>query len=285
MAERTVRTIKDGLKKKLAGSMDRWCEALPGISFAINTKDHALTKTAPFTLFFGRSAAPWEDYSVQELALRHDPAEGRIEVELQQKDVQQIVDRRAEFEKLVRTPIQEAANERQNTTNAQLIKRRKTVEDRTIRPGTLVYVIDQERSSKWEPKYVGPFLVHRQSKRSKTFYLDNFQGQRIPKPFPVQHLIFIRDTNLPITNEDGSATISEQSKPKIRAILKDRPAKNGLTEYLVSFSEEGKGDEWMKASFFDQSGMHRDAHRQPKPFTKRKSMPRKAKKKKLYYGK
>jgi hypothetical protein len=271
--------VKDGLKKKLAGSMDRWCEALPGISFAINTKDHALTKTAPFTLFFGRSASPWDDYSVQELALRRG-------VELQQEDVQRIVDRQEEFERHVREPVQQAANKRQDRANEQLVKRRKQ-HDKQIRPGTLVYVIDQERASKWEPPYVGPFLVHRQSKRSKTFWLDNFQGERLPRPFPVQQLVFVADTNLPITNEDGTTTISEEQKPTIKAIVKDRPAKNGLTEYLVSFSEEGREDEWMKASFFEQSGMLIDYHRKARPFKKRKNPPRKAKakKKKFHYGK
>lgn len=53
LAERAVKTVKESLKRQLAGKLDRWDEVLPATTWAINTKEHSLTKTAPFTLFLG----------------------------------------------------------------------------------------------------------------------------------------------------------------------------------------------------------------------------------------
>ena len=258
LAERTVRTIKMALKKKLAGSLDRWDEALPGATFTINTKDHALTKTAPFTLFFARGASPWSDYSVRELALVQDPEVGRNWAELSQAEVQIILDRHTEFEQSVRQPVQAGTHERQEAANLAVDKKRKLIQaNEHITPGALVYIIDQNRSSGWDPVHIGPFLVHRKSKRALTYHLKNLSnGQILPRTFPVNQLLFCSDTNLPLVDHNGTPLPAGASgnDGDIRRILRHREAENGsgATEYYVEWSHRGTANSWVSASAFSR---------------------------------
>lgn len=272
LAERSVRTIKESLKKRLSGSFDRWDEALPGTIFAINTKDHKLTKTAPFTLFFGRGVAAWEDYSTQQLIFsdyeKQASKSAKEWVELQPEEVQRISKNNAEFIKHVRNPLQKGSNDRQDEQNAQLDKKRKLIDTR-IRPGCLVYLQDRKKTSKLEASFVGPFLVHRQSKRSLTFFLDNLQGTRLPRSFTAQELIFVRDTNLPIATAQGDDMDLTAPQGSIKNILLDRPAEDGSTEYLVTWRDSGE-QEWVPASSFSAAGDLANYHRHAKPFKKRK---------------
>ena len=265
LAERTVRTIKTALKKKLAGSLDRWDEALPGATFNINTKDHTLTKTAPFTLFFARGASPWADYSVNELALVRDPEVGRDWAELRQSEVQAILDAHKELDQSVRQPIQAGARERQDSANKTTDGRRKLIRsDEHIAPGALVYVIDQNKSSKWDPVHIGPFLVHRKSKRSLTYTLKNLSdGQVLPRSFPISQLLFIRDTNLPLVDQNGDPLPSGSSgnDSDIRRILRHRAAADGSTEYYVEWSHRNTANSWVPASAFSRAGDLTTYHR------------------------
>ena len=275
LAERTVRTIKMALKKKLAGSLDRWDEALPGATFTINTKDHTLTKTAPFTLFFARGASPWADYSVSELALVRDPEVGRDWAELRQSEVQAILAGHKEFEQSVRQPIQAGTRERQQAANRTTDAKRKLIQpDEHIMPGSLVYIIDQNKSSGWDPVHIGPFLVHRKSKRSLTYTLKNLSNDQVlPRTFPISQLLFCADTNLPLVDQDGiplpDGTSGNDSD--IRRILRHREAEDGsgATEYYVEWSHRNTANSWVPASAFSRAGdlatYHRKgAHRPPR---------------------
>jgi transposase InsO family protein len=177
LAERMVRTIKERLKKKLAGKLDRWDDALPAAAWAINTKEQQLTKTAAFTLFFGRGAATWSDYSAMELSFVRDPEIARSQAELSQEEVQRLVQQQEEFHEKVRLPVLQASRNRQDKDNAKLDNKRKTA-DKRIKKGALVYYIDQNKSSKWEPVNIGPFLVNRKSKRGNTFFLQNLSSRQ-----------------------------------------------------------------------------------------------------------
>ena len=278
LAERTVRTIKEALKKKLAGSLDRWDEALPAATFEINTKDHALTKTAPFTLFFARGASPWSDYSVSELALVRDPEVGRDWAVLRQEEVNNILERHKGFEQAVRQPVREGAIQRQDKSNERTNAKRVVVGvDERITPGALVYIIDQNRSSKWEPVHIGPFLVLRKSKRSYTYFLTNpSSGAVLPRAFPISQLLFVADTNLPLVNQEGEplqltspgADNPGAARGKLRRILRHRQSEDGsgTTEYYVEWLHRGTKNSWVPASFFTQAGDLANYHRKEGPF-------------------
>ena len=146
-------TVKMALKKKLAGAYDRWDEALPGVTFAINTKDAALSRTAPFTLFFGRAASPWQDYTLQELQLKYgDPGASELEEE------------HKAFRDEVVGVTRAAAAARQDKANGKLDGDRKLVQH-DFPPNSFVMIHDPHRTSKHDPANYGPFQVLRKSAR------------------------------------------------------------------------------------------------------------------------
>jgi hypothetical protein len=63
--------------------LDRWDEALPGVTHAINTTESRQFKATPFSLFFGRPANSWKDYRLTELQNpeRGKRARGRQEID------------------------------------------------------------------------------------------------------------------------------------------------------------------------------------------------------------
>jgi transposase InsO family protein len=286
LAERMVRTVKDRLKKKLAGKLDRWDDALPAAAWAINTKEQALTKTASFTLFFGRGASSWSDYSAMELSFVRDPEIARAQAELQPEEVERLVQQQQEFDSKVRAPVLQASRERQRKNNASLNAKRKSADSR-IKAGALVYIIDQNRSSKWTPVNLGPFLVNRKSKRGNTFYLENLStkgrgGKVYEKPFPAQQLLFVDDTNLPVSSEDGSEVAPLCGQDAVKEVLDERPADGGAsTEYKVSWKEKGKEDSWLPEEEFG-IGFLAGHNRKTRQFKKRRKLPRKAAKKSAY---
>jgi transposase InsO family protein len=287
LAERMVRTIKERLKKKLAGKLDRWDDALPAAAWAINTKEHRLTKTAPFTLFFGRGAATWSDYSAMELSFVRTEEAARSQVELSQSEVQNLVQQHEEFHDKVRLPVLAASRDRQSKANAELDSKRKSADPR-IKEGALVYYIDQKkRKSKWDPANLGPFLVNRKSKRGNTFYLQNLGSRAkgdtiINRPFPAHHLLFVQDTNLPVTMGDGSSLDRLEDGKTILKVLDDRPSQSGTsTEYKVRWKKKGKPDSWLPETEFG-IGFIAKHIRKSRPFKKRKVPPRKAAKKSAY---
>jgi transposase InsO family protein len=284
LAERFVRTLKTVLKKKLEGNMSRWDDALPGATLAINTKDHELLKTAPFTLFFARGANAWTDYEVQRLGLTRDPEATRDALELRPEEVQRLVDQNKAFNEQVRAPVREAAHERQDRRNEGTDARRNTIQpgSKEIKPGTLVYIIDQseDSKSKWAPNHVGPFLVKRQSKRNLTFWLDNLSGKTLPTCFPIHHLLFVEDTTLPVFTQDGKPLVKGK-KDEVQMISDDRTTDDGDTEYLISWRDNKKKNEWVKASFFAQGAATLiNYHRKEGPLKlSRRLQPRRAAKK------
>ena len=93
---------------------------LASATLALNVKDNATSKTPPFTLFMGRPAGAWEDYTMQELALKYgDPAATVTAAELQ--------DARDDFEQNVRPAVRAAMNAKQDAANARLDGKRKLV--------------------------------------------------------------------------------------------------------------------------------------------------------------
>jgi transposase InsO family protein len=277
LAERAVKTIKDTLKKKLVGKFDRWDEALPAALWAINTKEHALTKTAPFTLFFGRSASGWSDYSSMEMSFIRSDQASRKSVVLQPAEVQRLVEDRDLFEKSIRTGVAAGTDKRRLRNNERLDKGRLS-HDTRIKEGALVYIIDQNRSSKLTPVNLGPFLVERQSKRALTFYLRNLNTDKVyDTPFVIHHLLFADDTNLPIADGEGAALTKLEGSQSILKILGDRPSEDGTsTEYKVRWRAKKTKDSWLPASHFD-IGFLTNHVRLTRPFKKRKQPPRLAK--------
>ena len=245
LAERTVKLVKDLLKKKLEGVFGRWDEALPGVTMAINARDAALSKTAPFTLFFGRARNEWVDYTAEEIRLAVGTQDEAVLDELREQEAL----RQALVADAVRPAVTEAAQQRQAAKNERLDGARKIV-DVDYPPGALVMAKVPDRASKLEPLWVGPFVVVRKSKRSATYTLRDLDNKVLPRSFAVSQLKFIADTRVPLTAADGSAVVQGE-RAAIQEILGHRNT-GPQTEYLVRWKGCGEEeDEWLTASLFD----------------------------------
>ena len=146
LAERTVGNVKLVLKKKLEGMLDRWDEALPGVTHAINTTESRQFKATPFSLFFGRPANSWKDYRLTELQ------DCRFEVPNAESEREE--DKKL-MEEVIVPAVRIAAEQRQDHQNAKLDKKR--VRAPKFEVGCKVMVKDNQRSSKLEPLWLGPF--------------------------------------------------------------------------------------------------------------------------------
>jgi hypothetical protein len=262
LAERAVKTVKMSLKKRLSGDLDRWDEALPGALWSINTKEHALTKSAPFTLFFSRGASAWQDYSAMELNFIRSQDEARAIAELTAENAARIAEESRNFAVRVRQPAKRAADDRQDRANSLLDKKRPAADPR-IRTGSIVMLRDQrEVKSKWDPLNYGLWLVERQNGRTKTNVLRNISnGKLLGRHVPVHHLSLVQDTNVPVTTNDGKPLPKVVSTKAVLKILDDRPAPDGTTEYKVRWKAQNRPDSWVPSSEFQikaKSAYHRD---------------------------
>jgi transposase InsO family protein len=260
LAERAVKSVKQSLKKRLMGDLDRWDEALPGSLWSINTKEHALTKAAPFTLFFSRGASAWQDYSAMELNFIRSRDEARAVAELTAENAARLANESRAFAERVRRPARQATNGRQDRANELLDSKRPAVDTR-IRPGSIVMLQDQRAvKSKWDPLNYGLWLVERQHKRSKLFVLSNISNGRVlSRHVPAHQLSLVKDTSVPVTANDGKPLPKLVSSRAILKILDDRPAKDGTTEYKVRW-KTNRPDSWLPSSSFQlrsKSSHHR----------------------------
>lgn len=239
LAERTVQTVKAVLKKKLAGTLDRWDQALAGATFAINATDSAATKTSPFLLFFGRSPNAWEDYTAAELQLQFGPA-----------DVEKLTQLQRTMREVIAPTVRDAAYQRQNKVNEQLNAKRKVVPTE-YPPGALVMVRDPMPKG-LEPRWVGPYLVVRRSKRGQTYTLRDQTDKVLPRTFPVSQLKFVADTRVPLTTADGEEVQVADSRDVVDTILEHRARDDGTTEYRVRW-KGGKDQDatWITGDAFD----------------------------------
>lgn len=245
LAERTVKLVKDLLRKKLEGVFGRWDEALPGVTMAINAKDAALSKTAPFTFFFGRARNEWVDYSAEEIRLECGEQDEAVLDQLREQEAL----RQALVADIVRPAVEEAARKRQEAKNERLNESRKII-DVDYPPGSLVMAKVPDRDSKLEPLWVGPFMVVRKSKRSATYVLRDLDNKVLPRSFAVSQLKFIADTRVPLTTADGSV-VAQGERAVIQEIIDHRNT-GPQTEYLVRWKGFGEeDDEWLTASMFD----------------------------------
>jgi hypothetical protein len=241
LAERTVGNVKLVLKKKLEGMLDRWDEALPGVTHAINTTESRQFKATPFSLFFGRPANSWKDYRLTELQ------DCRFEVPNAESEREE--DKKL-MEEVIVPAVRIAAEQRQDHQNAKLDKKR--VRAPKFEVGCKVMVKDNQRSSKLEPLWLGPFEILRKNKRG-TFQVKDLSGAILHRTIPVTQMKLCGAG--PLFGGDGSAlgaNDDEQKRYVVQSIIDDRVNDQGLTEVLVRWRGYGEADDtWEKVSSFD----------------------------------
>lgn len=240
VAERFVKTIKDTLHKKLAGVLNRWDDALPGVTMAVNAKDSRITGTAPFTLFYGRTRNQWEDYTVQALAITDGPrrteADAAAHIEAQQKVMREAV-----------TPaVREVVAKNQQKQNAKLDATRKLVVEE-FPPGSLVMLDNPFGTT---PRRVGPFLVVRRN-RGLTYTLQDLNRRILERHFPVSQLSFVASTTTPLTTPSGGVLNTSKATRVVTSLMQHRKRSGSANEleYLGRWDDHPAAtDSWITAA-------------------------------------
>lgn len=275
LAERFVSLVKTALKKKLDGCYAKWEEALPGITLALNTHESALTKTAPFTLLFGRKANQWSDYSTAKISLLYDDTP-----DSEVARVKAITDRSNAFASNVRPGITAAANDRQ-LTNKNRLDRSRSQPTKHFPVDALVMVRNQNVLTKVDRPWEGPYLVSSRSKRSGAYHLRYLNGTPTNRALPPDQLKWIADTTVPITSGTGDVIdFSPNSKRGlIDAIIDHRDNEDlpNTYEYLVRWVSKTEDDSWVPAAHFDNPSSISDYWRLRQKSTKPSNSTRKRK--------
>ena len=246
LVERMVQTVKQVLRKKLESAYDRWDQVLLTVTHAINTTTSRAFKSSPFSLFFGREANPWVDYRALDLQLQ-------CEVPNEEQVVEQVLENSAIMREVVLPAVHEAAYKTQDKRNKDINKKRLIREPLAV--NDLVMIKDVTRTSSAEPRWLGPFIVHRVNKRG-TYKVKDLAGNIIHRSIPISQI----KPNVydgPLTDAAGDVVeekVGEQERYVVQNIIDDRKTVNGESEYLVKwrgFSVENNS--WEPASAFDDA--------------------------------
>jgi transposase InsO family protein len=276
LAETYVGTFKQVLKKSLAGNLRTWDIKLPPKTLNVNMHEGKLSKTAPFTMFYSRTANPWCDYTVGEIlgpdaqALQQAKLEEALD-QLPEYDVLQLEEQKARLQDLkmvAHSAVKERVKQAQQIKNSALDKKRLSVA-RKIPIGAIVFIINEDYAAKFEPLYIGPFTVHRRSEKSKCYYLIDVDGEHLGRPIPISKIKQVSDQNVALFDNDGKAIELAQERGIVKTILKHKSEDN-KDMYLVQWKDASEPNEWLSADAFDDPSAVGNFWRRLQPTRKRK---------------
>ena len=241
--ERAIGSVMMVIKKLLHGSDVDWPLFVPLAQYSFNARISFFTGSMPFSLMFGRSPAEWKDYSASASASVSDVP---VSVSLDDWKLQQ--------EKLV-SLIYPAVSNRIRESKSAMMKRldahRRLLLPTSIPAGSTVMLKDVTRSNKFEPKYVGPYIVLRRS-RGGAYVLRDLTGDVLDRRVPGDQLKLV-SKKARAKDKDPKAVVYVVNK------VIDHRGSPGAYEYLVNWSGYSDSDNtWEPAtSFLDDAVIKR----------------------------
>jgi transposase InsO family protein len=173
--EKAIGTVSMIIKKQLQGSEKHWPMYVPGAQLSFNNKISSLTRSTPFSLMFGRSVNEFKDYSNNEEKLINLDDWKSHQEKILSIVYPAIVDRM----KISKDKMMESFN-----------KNRKQLLPRSLPNGATVMLIDPIRGNKFEPKYIGPFVIIRRT-RNGNYVLSDEVGGLLDRNVPPDQLKLI----------------------------------------------------------------------------------------------
>ena len=146
--ERSIGTVMSIIKKLLHGSDNHWPLFVPFAQLAFNNKIASLTNSTAFSLMFGRQLNEIKDYSNSECEL--------ISLEDWQAHQEKIIS-------LIYPAIEDRIRINKESMIKSLDRNRRLLSHDSIPAGSTVMLRDPARQNKFEPKYIGPYIVARRS--------------------------------------------------------------------------------------------------------------------------
>ena len=213
--ERVIGSTMMVIKKLLHGAQHNWSIYVPFAQVTFNDKIASLTGSTPFSLMFGRSLNILMDYTT---------GDQPTPIELSNwKDHQE------KILSLIYPAITDRIKGAKDKLSQILTKHRRMLLPSSIPTGATVMIKDPVRSNKFEPKYIGPYIIARRA-RNGAYVLRDVDGDILDRHVPIDQLKVVSKT----------ARVKDQNTAVVDKILKHRGAP-GSYEYLVQwkhFSDE-----------------------------------------------
>ncbi len=204
----------------------------------LNTLVSERTKSTGFALMYGRSFNGFEDFSY---------VKGRV------ADVTSMVEERLAFWKKFQEVVAPAVADRTSRYRDK-IKEKMDSSHKVTGPlavGTKVMALDHTRSSKWDPKYEGPYTVAICHK-GDSYTLKGPDGQMLPRRRKLDTLKVIPSLVSPTGGEEGTQNDSNDHYEVERILDHEMMPDGSQHRFYVKWKGWPDSDNsWVKHSDFD----------------------------------
>ena len=173
LVERTNKEASKILKKVMIGATQMWERWLPSVQLALNTRVLERTGSTPFTIVHGRSFNGFIDFSKV------------TEVNDLKASMSNVFEHQKELHEVIFPAIAERTSNTRKKSQQRFNNTNKIVKSLAV--GTIVYAVDQTRSSKWDPIYEGPFKIVEQHEGG-SYSLCDANGERLGRRMTIDML-------------------------------------------------------------------------------------------------
>ncbi|HVX00123.1 MAG TPA: RNase H-like domain-containing protein, partial [Candidatus Babeliaceae bacterium] len=228
--ERSIQTVMLIIKKLLHGTSNHWPLFVSFAQLAFNNKISSLTNSTPFSLMFGRSLNEMKDYS--------DTPPALISLDDWKEHQKKIIS-------LIYPAITDRIVSGKNKVMASLNKQRRLLLPTAFPAGSTVMIVDPHRQNKFEPKYIGPYVIVRRS-HGGSYVLRDMTGDILDRKVPPDQIKMVskakRQKDIDIPTYEVDRIIAHRGDP-------------GDYQYLVQWKGYGEDERtWEPASnFLDHS--------------------------------
>jgi hypothetical protein len=211
----------------LHGTNKHWPLFVPFAQITFNNKISSLTSSSPFSLMFGRELNELKDYSNED-----------------KPTIISLEDWKSHQEKIL-SLIYPAISDRIKSGKDKLVetlnKNRRLLSPQAFPAGSTVMLIDPDRANKFEPKYIGPYIIARRA-RNGGYVLRDATGDLLDRHVPADKLKLVSKTKRKKDKEKPVYVVN-----KILA-HKGNP---GAYKYFVDWKDYSEEDRsWVDASSF-----------------------------------
>jgi hypothetical protein len=242
--ERVIGSTMMIIKKLLHGAKQNWSIYVPFAQVSFNDKITTLTGSSPFALMFGRSLNILRDYA-------SDP--------VTPEDIS-LDDWKTHQEKilsLIYPAIDDRIKQSKDKLAQTLAKHRRMLLSDSVPNGATVMIKDPRRENKFEPKYIGPYIVVRRA-RNGAYVLKDTTGDLLDRHVPVDQLKIVSKRSR--AKDADTYTVNK---------IIDHRGDPGSYEYLVDWKGFDKSyRSWEPESQFNDDRCITDYWQQRKASTK-----------------
>jgi transposase InsO family protein len=233
--ERSIGTVTSIIKKMLNGTEMHWPLFVDFAQLSFNNKIATLTGSSPFALMFGRPLNELRDYTKDGEPITIDLNDWKAHQE--------------KIASLIYPAISERIKSGKSKMLSDLQKHRKLLLPQAIPEKSSVMIKDPVRTTKFEPKYIGPYEIVRRA-RNGAYVLKDMTGDLLDRHVPVDQIKILQKAKRRKKDEEHpyfevSRIISHRGEP-------------GAYEYLVQWKGYSDDDNTWEpsSSFADVSVIH-----------------------------